>query len=270
MFWNSTTAKLAPFSRNENSFLTSKLVSIFLILVLFANLSFAQKHKRDVVYLKNGSIINGQIIGELPSGQVKVKTRDNSLWVFEASQIDSIGHSVKEYKPVQSGYFNLTEGGILAGNTNNKYDSPFSLMNISGWEFKNRISVGAGAGVEFFSETYLPVVADLRYSLSRKGVMPFFGLQGGYSFALDKPDKQYVYQNYYIWQGGSASTLDVKAKGGWMITPSVGICTPLNDNLALTFSAGYRMMRHRYTREDNYLVDIDYNRLSVKIGLLIK
>ncbi|NEW84119.1 MAG: hypothetical protein GZ094_17360 [Mariniphaga sp.] len=247
-----------------------KSTLVFMALLFLVNLSFARKGKKDVIYLKNGSVINGQIISSLPSGQVKIKTKDNSLWVFEASQIDSISKTANAFNQIRTGYFNLTEAGILAGNSNNKYSSPFSLMNISGWQFKNRFSVGAGAGVEFFSETYLPVVADFRYYLKRQGLNPFFGLQGGYSFALDTPDKQYVYGNTDIWRNPSGQSLDMKAKGGLMVNPSVGICTPLGDNLALTFSAGYRIMRHRYCREDNYDIDIDYNRLSLKIGLIFQ
>ena len=239
-------------------------------LLFLVNISFARKGKRDIIYLKNGSVINGQIISSLSSGQVKIKTKDNSLWVFESSQIDSISKAAGGFNQFRTGYFNLSEAGILVGNSNNKYASPFSLININGWQFKNGFSLGAGAGVEFFSETYLPVVADIRYYLKREGVKPFFGIQGGYSFALDKPDKQYVYQSNNIWQGTPANLLDIKAKGGFLLNPCVGFCSSLSENLALTFSAGYRIMRQRYSREDNYLIDIDYNRLSLKIGLLFQ
>ena len=244
---------------------------MFLSLLFMVNLSFARKGKKDVIYLKNGSVINGQIISSLPSGQVKIKTKDNSLWVFESSQIDSISKSGQTSDQIRTGYFNLTEAGILVGNSNNKYGSPFSMMNISGWQFKNHFTIGAGAGIEFFSETYLPVVADFRYYLKRQGLNPFFGLQGGYSFSLDKPDKQYVYgysTNYYI--SPAVQSLEMKAKGGFLVNPFVGFSTPLGENLALTFSAGYRIMRQRYKREDNYLIDIDYNRLSLKIGLMFQ
>jgi hypothetical protein len=250
-----------------------KKSAIGLIALLFLfNTSFAQKRVKDVVYLKNGSVIIGQIIDLPPSGQVKIKTKDNSFWVFESSQIDSISSRTRnEQKQIPSGYFNLTEAGILAGNSNNKYAAPFSLFNINGWKFKNGFSVGAGAGIEFFSETYLPVVADFRYYLKRHGAIPFFGFQGGYSIALDKPNKQYIYDNApFIWPGPTGNTLDIKAKGGLLINPMVGICTPLSDNLALTYSAGYRIMRHRYSREDNYKIDIDYNRLSFKVGLIFQ
>jgi len=247
-----------------------KSVLAILMLLFLVSISFARKGKKDIIYLKNGSVINGEIISLLPSGQVKIRTKDNSLWVFESSQIDSISRTGKVAGQIRSGYINTTEAGILAGNSDNKYAAPFTIMNINGWQFKNRFSVGAGAGIEFFSETYLPVVADFRYYLKRQGVNPFFGIQGGYNFALDKPDMQYVYDYSSNLIRPPGNTLEMKAKGGLLINPSVGICTSLNENLGLAFSAGYRIMRHRYIREDDYKFDIDYNRLSIKIGLIFK
>ncbi len=248
-----------------------KSVTVFVTLLFLIPAIFAQKGKREVIYLKNGSIINGQIINQLPSGQIKIKTRDNSVWVFEPGSIDSISHSKKALSQIHPGYFNLTEGGIMTGNSDNNHKSPFTITNISGWQFKNHISAGIGAGIEFMDETYLPVTADFRYYFERQGVNPFFGLQCGYSFALDKPDK--IYANpvinssigYY-----SGNSLEMKAKGGLLLNPSVGICTPLGGNLAFTFSAGYRIMRHHYTRADDFKIDIDYNRLTLKIGLIIQ
>lgn len=247
--------------------------AIVLIALLFLiNISFAQRDKRDVVYLKNGSVIRGQIINRLPTGQVQIKRGDNSYQVYESSQFDSIG----KVNRIHTRYFNLTEAGILAGNSNNKYASQFSLMNISGWQFKNHFSLGAGAGVEFFSETYLPVVADFRYYLKRKGVNPFIGIQGGYSFALNKPDSAYMYYNDPLSNSfGSppGKYVEVKAKGGFLFNPFVGFCTALSENLALTFSAGYRIMRLHYSREypyESYEFYSDYNRFSLKMGLILQ
>lgn len=244
--------------------------TLFLFLFLVSGITSAQKTQQDVIYLKNGSIINGQIIPVPTEGQVKIKTKDNNLWVFESAQIDSIRRPARTLSQPTSPFFTIAEGGILAGNPDNQYHAPFSFMIISGRQLLNRLSLGAGAGVEFFSETYLPVVADLRYYFNRHGARTFFGIQGGYNFALDKPDKQFVYQNLGIWPGPTGTPLDLKANGGLLLNPSMGICTPLNPNLSLILSAGYRFMRHQYCREDNYRVDIDYNRLALKIGLLFQ
>lgn len=254
-----------------------KSVIVFVALLFCIPLAHAQKGKTDVIYLKNGSIINGQIISLLPTGQVKIKTRDHSLWVFESAGIDSISKGTRHLstgQPVSQlhpGYFNLTEAGFLTGNSGNNITSPFSIINISGWHFSNRLAAGIGTGVEFLNETYLPVVSDIRYTIKREGVDPFFGIQGGYSFALDKPDKIYSdpmftsAAGYYL-----NSNLEMKARGGFLLNPFIGIITPLGGNLALTISAGYRMMRHRYTRADDFKIDIDYNRLSLKFGLIIQ
>ena len=244
--------------------------------MLFALLSIVeitcgQKKNNDVIYLKNGVVIHGQIIRSLLTGQVIFKKRDNNIMVFEPIQFDSIRKTGKVAKKIHPGYFNLTEAGILTGNSANSNKSPFSLINISGWQFKNHFSAGVGAGIEFLKETYLPVVADFRYSLNRQGTNPFFGIQGGYSFALDKPNG--IYSNLPIPTSpgfNSGSNLEMDAKGGLLLNPCFGICTPLGNNMALTFSAGYRMMRNRYSRSDGYKIDIDYNRLSLKIGLLIQ
>jgi hypothetical protein len=236
-----------------------KSLLVLIVLLLLADLTFGQKKNNDVIYLKNGVVINGQILSSLPTGQVIIKRRDNSHWVYEPAQYDSIRKTSKGIKKVHPGYFNLTEAGILTGNSGNSNKSPFSMINLSGWQFKNQFSAGIGAGVEFLNETYLPVVADFRYYLKRQGTNPFFGIQGGYSFALEKPDSYSLNNN-----------LEMSAKGGFLLNPSVGICTSFGENLALTFSVGYRMMRHRFSATDDYKIDIDYNRLSIKIGLLIQ
>jgi hypothetical protein len=197
---------------------------------------------------------------------------DKSYHVYELAQYDSIG-KINRTPPR---FFNLTEAGVLTGNSNSKYAAQLSLMNISGWQFKNHFSLGAGAGVEFFSETYLPVVADLHYSFHLRGMNPFIGFQTGYSFAISKPDSAYSYyyaelSNYYGSTPGKY--VGVKAEGGFLINPFVGICTALSENLALTFSVGYRFMRLHYTYTDpydNYKFDNDYNRLSLKIGLILQ
>ena len=64
-----------------------------LILTIFFSLTlFAQGGKRDVVYLKNGSIVRGAILLQDPGKLVKLKTPDRNIWVFNYDQIDSIKH----------------------------------------------------------------------------------------------------------------------------------------------------------------------------------
>ena len=253
--------------------------TILLILTVSLSLSmFGQGRKRDVVYLKNGSVLRGTIVLQDPGKLVKLRTSDNSLWVFKIDQIDSITRPVPIKIALKTGYVNLTEMGVLAGNFSNATRAPFTLLNISNWNFSNGFATGIGVGVEFSNETYLPVVADVRYYLRDKRPLPFVSFQAGYSIPMGGSYAQTMYaindirMSPVIYPGPIPPTTNdpIKAKGGFLFNPAVGIQTPINDNLALTFSAGYRWMRYHYARSDNYQLDIDFNRLSLKVGLLFK
>jgi hypothetical protein len=62
---------------------TILLVSIFLISIC----AFAQE-TRDVVYLKNGSVIKGEITEMIPNEHIKIKTADGSLFVYSFNEIE--------------------------------------------------------------------------------------------------------------------------------------------------------------------------------------
>ena len=49
-----------------------------------------QGNYEDVVYLKNGSIIHGMIIEQVFEQSVKIKTRDNNIFVFQWNEIEKI------------------------------------------------------------------------------------------------------------------------------------------------------------------------------------
>lgn len=45
---------------------------------------------QDFVYLKNGSIIKGLIIEQIPNSQIKIQTKDGSIFVFKMDEIEKI------------------------------------------------------------------------------------------------------------------------------------------------------------------------------------
>ncbi len=251
-----------------------------LFLAMLAGMTlFAQKN-RDVVYLKNGSIVHGTIVIQDPGKLIKLKTTDNNLWVFNMDQIDSI----KRPTPINiipgTGYFNLTEVGFLLGNYSNATRAPFTLTNVNGWYFSNGFSAGLGIGVELSKESYMPVFADFRYFFKDLRPIPFISIQAGYSIPLGGSYAQTMYaiddrrMSPLIYPGPGPypnyTNDPVTASGGFLINPAVGLQTPLTENLVFNFSLGYARMRHSYDTKDNYRLDVDYNRLSLKIGLLFK
>jgi hypothetical protein len=63
----------------------------FVILSFFLFLqSYGQINYSDVVYLKNGSIIRGVIIEQVPNQSLKIKTLDKSVFVFKFDEIEKM------------------------------------------------------------------------------------------------------------------------------------------------------------------------------------
>ncbi|MDB5228662.1 MAG: hypothetical protein JWN78_2855 [Bacteroidota bacterium] len=60
---------------------------LFTILCISA---YSQKNLEEVVYLKNGSIIRGTIIEQIPNETLKIQTRDGSVFVYKFDEIIKI------------------------------------------------------------------------------------------------------------------------------------------------------------------------------------
>jgi len=52
--------------------------------------SFGQSNYQDVVYLKNGSIIRGIIIEQVPNKSIKIETADRNVFVYQIDEIEKI------------------------------------------------------------------------------------------------------------------------------------------------------------------------------------
>lgn len=63
-----------------------KQIIILLFLLIFS-ISFGQNQTRDVLYLKNGSIIKGSIIEMNPATGIKIKTADGSLFIYKMEEV---------------------------------------------------------------------------------------------------------------------------------------------------------------------------------------
>ncbi len=60
------------------------------VMLLACGLSAWAADYLDVVYLKSGSVIRGQIVEQVPNESVKIMTADGSVFVFKTSEIEKI------------------------------------------------------------------------------------------------------------------------------------------------------------------------------------
>ncbi len=77
---------------------------VFLLTVsfmLFSDIMFAQENNRDIVYLKNGSVIKGQIIEQVPNKTMTIQTSDGSTFVCSINDVKKIAKESALIKKIE-------------------------------------------------------------------------------------------------------------------------------------------------------------------------
>lgn len=247
----------------------------FLILILaglFLIPAFAQKSKKDIVYLKSGGIIKGQLITN-DLDIVKINSSGNQ-WVFKSADVDSVSRFskvVRERSPNQN-YFFDTSMGVLLGNSGNSQKAPFSFATSFNYKVIDKLYLGAGLGAEFLDETYMPAFAQIQYKFRQTGFTPFVNLQVGYQVPLEKESRQ-NFNNYYVdysssyWPGYQTNQ-KLETEGGLLINPSLGFQRFTSENFGWFFAFGYRYHQLKYSGDNGYKLETNFSRLSLKIGFI--
>ena len=160
----------------------------------------------------------------------------------------------------------------MAGNSENSQTAPFSLTASANYRIIPRLSVGLGMGLEFFNETYFPVFVNAEYKLRKKSSSPYLFLKAGYQVPLEESNAIY-YDVYPIWSSIAPWPVPMDqegydTKGGFLVNPGIGYQQMFTSGFGMNFAVGYQFHRLNYEGENDYSLFIDYNRLSVKIGII--
>lgn len=245
---------------------------IFALTIAFLLLipAFAQKAKNDVVYLKSGAVIKGQLM-TYDAETVKINSAGN-LWVYKVADVDSVSRYKKPAREKIPGnnYFFDVSAGVLKGNPDNSQSAPFSFTTSMNFKVADRLYVGGGIGAEFMEETYMPAFAQFQYRLRDSRFTPLINLQAGYEVPIEesRQSQPYVYHNLYYPYPQNNEKLN--ANGGLLMNPSFGFHQTVSESFGWFFSFGYRYHRLNYTGKDSYKLDRNYSRLSLKIGFTFK
>ena len=243
--------------------------TLLLLTCLLLVPAFAQKVKKDLVYLKSGGVIKGQVITH-DAEIVKINSAGNE-WVFKNEEVDSISKYMRQRNEERRapGYFFDTSMGVLVGNSGSSQSAPFSFMSSFNVKVLKNVYLGAGLGAEFFQESYLPAFGQLQWRFrDHTKTTPFINLQGGYQFALEDGNHNqwahYDYSSSYY----PTNTTKITADGGYFINPSFGFQRYTSDNFGWFFSFGYRYQQLNYSGDHPYELETNFSRLSLKIGFI--
>ncbi len=233
---------------------------VYIIVLLFFPLHLFSQQVRDVVYLKNQSIIRGKII-EQTGEIIKIKTIGNNIFAYSPNEVFKIeSEKYEEGGLKKKGYYNYTTFGALVGNTENERKTAFSFLMEHNYQLNQNLAIGGVVGIELLNETTLPVGLNVKgiFELS-KGTQLFLGATGGYSLSLEKP----LIENYTV----------KEASGGILANSEVGIIFSSDRRAGFVVAIGYRYNTLNYVREDWVMQEVErkmiFNRLSLRIGVVL-
>lgn len=243
------------------------------VLVTFSVLAQA---KKGVVYLKNGSILKGRYHYFDDLNKIQVESAGNT-WVFPVSEVDTVTRRraamTREIyqQPDGSDLYFRAELGVLAGNSGNSQSAPFSFSGMLNYLVTSNFSAGAGVGVEFLKESYLPAFLNVEYKFRNEPSSPYLFVKGGYQVPLE--ESREVYNTVWpatrsIWPGPAPDYEKLDPKGGVLVNPGIGYSHLFSPGFGMSFAFGYQFHRLRYDGENDYRLEIDYNRLTVKLGFI--
>ena len=215
-------------------------ITTFLLFV--SAMVFAQTNSyTEVVYLKNGSIIKGIIIEQIPNEKLKIETKDGNVFVYEFKDIEKITKELVVVQPAQKTkgynktnstwsenennfrYFNATELVFSGGVGKSKSNGGSDLENKSqivgirtshGLQTNSLLALAIGTGLlegKYTEDEGIPVFFDIRYPFLKNKIKISCNFIGGKMLRSD---------------------------GSYFFNPSLGIKLFLNHRSSFNFNVG--------------------------------
>ncbi len=154
-----------------------KFVVLVTLLIITVLQSYSQT--RDVLYLKNGSIIYGSLL-EINDNQYKIRTADKSIFVFKADEVEKYVKSLNGFEGRKTDGFGMAlESGFLMGSPDTEHPMPFSFNCLFNYTMRSVNIIGIGSGVEFISEPYVPLFLEYKRLIFNRKTAPFLFARGG-------------------------------------------------------------------------------------------
>lgn len=225
---------------------------LFLVLLFSPCLVQAQSQTmEDVVYLKNGGIIRGTIIEQIPNKTLKIEIVGRNVFVFQFEEIEKIVKAPVENATIEKqktsteeydrGKFtfivesnlafmlkpNSETSGLKSGS-----GASIGLGLVFAANLHPKVSLGLGGGVDLLGGSmFIPLFLDFRYYFTTKPVTPYFSFSGGWAIG----------ESYKIEGPSSNYNIEVRSDGGVYANPNFGVRWNVARKAALNFGLGARL-----------------------------
>lgn len=232
------------------------MISVFMGLFILPLIVSAQSQMEDVIYLKDGGILRGEIVERTEDETVKIKITGGNVFAVEWGKVREITREEmlvpKFYK--KTGYINQTGTDLLPGRGN----SSVRFQMLHGYRFSPVFSTGVGFGFTTYNDPLglIPVYLETKYRLITTNTAPFIFIKVGYNFSVLTDE-----------------TVEVdRHRGGLLLNPGIGIQFDTSRQFGWYFTAGYNVDSSFYEQEQFggrvIETDISYRRILFGIGLV--
>jgi len=248
--------------------------SLFTIIIslLFAY-NLAAQSSGKTFYLKNGSIVSGQVTEEIPGKQYTVKTSDGNTFIFKAEEVERIvlnqetEKTQKEVLPNEIKFYsqNGITGGAMFTDNYNSYN--VGLNTINGININNRLQVGLGLELQLTEKgTYIPIYLDSQFNFTPTASTFFAHVSAG--VAISNTGENLTLVNVI---NGELFETSVSYQNGFFGRFGLGYKMPLSEKLDALIGLDYSAISYEsrtYLYADQYLeLEGIYSIVGLRIGV---
>ena len=252
-----------------------KKTILFIAFVLFSIVGISQATERTF-YLKNGSVITGVVIEEIPGKQYKVKTADGNIFVWKADEIEKIVSAPIEVKTKEKeefdvnklAFYSLNElslGAMIEETTTYNV----GLGSINGVCFNNQFSLGIGVDFQLSGfGNFVPIYSDIRLNFSQSPKTFFTYINAGIAISGRSENITVVEPS---WGGSSIYQKAIKYENGFYGRIGFGYKSSISDKFDANVSVFYTA--HSYSASgwlySNVYFNVEgiYSLVGVKLGV---
>ena len=247
------------------------LFSISLILLALAGYSQSDQEELMVVYMKDGSVVEGYISDWNYGEELKMTSKSGKItYVFPADKIEKVQqrsltmiNNGREYSFKESGQYFAWRGQGIVGNegTRGNETPGYGFSFLAGYRLNRFVGMGIGVGYDKYiddtSEELIPVFAEFSGYAIPNNTSLSYSLAVGYSFAQSDPENRLI-----------------NAEGGMLIYPSIGVRFG-SGPVKYTIDLGYKFQDATFTYLDPWNgstrseQDLKYKRLTLRFGIMI-
>lgn len=169
-----------------------KKIFLFLPLFLLLTISvFSQKTQwEDVLYLKNGSVLRGIIIEQVPGESIKIQTEDENVFSYEMDKVLRITKEEvlkKKIKRSNGKPMLITAAMNFQTAVNETRGSLVGFKFSFGSYITRHLSLGIGLGYHQLTDyNYLPLTLDLMFEIFDEKTTPFLKFNGGLALSEER------------------------------------------------------------------------------------